>query len=216
LRHVVGTEGFLRYVKDDGLYAAWTLFLVLGMRRGEVAGLRWSNVDIEDATERPQLRVAHTRVVGGDNKAITSIPKTDSSGRPIDLDAGLVSVLRAHRSRQREQKMANRPAWTDSGYVFVRPDGLPPHPGHFSARFDKLIAQGLKDGVDVHRIRPHDCRHSAATGLINGGTPVKVVSEILGHADVRFTLSTYAHCLPTMGATAVAGRSAKLLGDVPP
>lgn len=211
------SENFVRYVthvKTDDLRAAWQLFLGLAMRRGEVAGLRWSDLDIEDTTAKPQLRIVHTRVVGGDNKAISSTAKTDAGERHLDLDPGLVVALRAHRTRQREEKMANRPVWTDTGYVFVRPDGLPFHPDHFSARFDKLIAEANRDGITLPRIRLHDTRHSALTGMVNDGVPLKVVAEIAGHRDGGFTMSTYVHATANMGATAIANRSAKLgLGD---
>ena len=201
---------FLRFVESDRLAAAWALFLVLGMRRGEVCGLRWQDLDIDDRASG-RLRIVHTRVVGGDNAAVSSTPKTEAGRRSIALDAGLVSTLRAHKARQLQEQMAKRPAWTDSGYVFVRPDGMPFHPDHFSSRFDELIADANKDGATLRRIRLHDCRHSAATQMLANGEPVKVVAELLGHADISITLRTYAHVLPNMGATAVATMSGRLL-----
>ena len=95
----------------------------------------------------------------------------------------------------------------NSGYVFVREDDQPFHPDHFSARFDKLIAQ-----AGLRRIRLHDARHSVASQLLANGTPTKVASEALGHANPAITQRLYQHVLPGMNETAIATLSARLLG----
>jgi len=189
---------FLRSVEKDREYAAWCLFVVLGPRRGEVCGLRWSDVDLEAGT----MRVIHTRVsVGGDVQE--SEPKTAAGKRTIPLSPDLVEVLRRHRKRQLADRLAAGPAWTDTGLVFVREDGLPARPETFSDRFATLAREA---GVPV--IRLHDTRHTAATIMLKNGVPVKVVSEILGHASVTITLSLYVHVVPGMGLDAVTKTSA--------
>ncbi|OJY40306.1 site-specific integrase [Pseudonocardia sp. 73-21] len=194
-------QAFLAAVANDALYAAWVLFLARGPRRGEVAGLRWADVDLEAGT----LRITKTRVsIGG--RVEESEPKTAAGRRTLHLDAGLVAVLRAHRKAQMQARMAAGPGWTETGYVFVREDGLPPHPEHFSDRFEVLCRRA---GVPV--IRLHDCRHTAVSLALADGTPVKVVQEMAGHSNPAITQGVYAHVMPGQHEAAGA-RLSGLLG----
>lgn len=198
--NAVQAQSFLRSVEGDPLYAAWVLLLARGPRRGEVGGVRWSDVDLEAGT----MRIINTRVsVGG--RVGTSTPKTAAGRRVLHLDAGLIAVLRAHRKRQMEARMAVGPGWVDSGYVFTREDGQPPHPEHLSNRFDALCRK-----ADVPVIRLHDCRHTCATLMLANGVPVKVVAEMLGHSSPSITQSTYQHVLPGMSEDAGAKLSSLL------
>ncbi|MBC3191650.1 site-specific integrase [Pseudonocardia sp. C8] len=179
-------QKFLTFVADDPLYVAWALFLARGLRRGEVAGLRWQDVDLDAGT----LRIVHTRVsVGG--KVETSEPKTAAGRRTIHLDPGLVGLLREHRKHQMEARLACGPHWQETGYVVVRDDGRPPHPEHFSDRFEVLCK-----AADVPVIRLHDLRHTAVSLALADGTPIKVVQELAGHSSPTITASVYAHSMP--------------------
>jgi len=91
--------------------------------------------------------------------------------------------------------------------VCVRARGQPFHPDHFSARFERLIAD-----AGLRRIRLHDARHSVASQLLANGTPTKVASEVLGHANVGITMRLYQHVLPGMAEEAIETLSARLLG----
>lgn len=194
-------QTFLTAVAEDPLYAAWVLFLARGPRRAEVAGLRWPDVDLDAGT----ARIVHTRTsVGG--RVETGEPKTAAGRRTLHLDAGLVRVLREHRKRQNEARLAAGPKWTDTGYVFVRDDGRPPHPEYFSDRFERLAR---KAGVPV--IRLHDLRHTAVSLALADGTPVKVVQEMAGHSNPAITQGTYAHVMPGQHEAAGA-RLSGLLG----
>jgi integrase len=172
--------------------AAWWLLLARGPRRGEVCGLRWEDLDLEAG----RLRIVHTRVMV-DNKAVPSDPKTSAGRRSISLDPQLVAEFRSHRKRQLEERLRAGGAWTDSGFVFTDPLGHPIHPDTFSGRFDALIAK-----AGVRRVRLHDGRHSAATMLLEGGTPVHTVSQILGHSKASITLDVYAHAVDRGGEVA--------------
>jgi integrase len=183
---------FLSAVADDRLRAAWWLLLARGPRRGEVCGLRWEDLDLEAG----RLRIVHTRVMV-DNKAVPSDPKTSAGRRSISLDPQLVAEFRSHRKRQLEERLRAGGAWTDSGFVFTDPLGHPIHPDTFSGRFDALIAK-----AGVRRVRLHDGRHSAATMLLEGGTPVHTVSQILGHSKASITLDVYAHAVDRGGEVA--------------
>ena len=196
-------QTFLRATEEDRLYAAWVLFLARGPRRGELAGLRWSDVDLDAGRARLGM---HTRIsVGG--KVVDSEAKTRAGKRTVPLDAGLVAMLRAHRRLQLEDRLAWGGAWTDTGYVFTREDGAPFHPEQISDRFDRLCAKAA-----VRRIRLHDLRHSAASLMLEDGTPVKVAQEMLGHSSPAITQGLYQHVLPGMAEAAGERLSGRLLG----
>src|SRR5206468_2778630 len=97
-------------------------------------------------------------------------------------------------------------AWTDSGYVFVREDGSPLHPESISQRFDRLVRRHK-----LPTIRLHDCRHTAASLMLEDGTPVKVAAEMLGHANPNVTQAIYQHVMPGMTETAGERLSGRLL-----
>lgn len=183
---------FLSSIADDRLRAAWWLFLTRGLRRGELGGLRWPDVDLEGGF----LRVTATRVMVKAH-ATDSTPKTAAGRRRVELDEMLVAELRAHRKRQLEERMVAGPAWTESGYVFTDELGAPVLPQSISRRWDAAIRR-----AGVRRIRLHDSRHSAATLLLEDGTPVHVVSKMLGHSRASITLDVYAHAIEAAGAEA--------------
>jgi integrase len=195
-------RSFLAAAAEDRLAAAWSLLLVRGLRRGELAGLAWDAVDLEAGV----LRIVATRVVV-DGKAIDSTPKTSAGRRTVPLDQHLVTALRAHWDGQMAERLAAGEAWAGTGHVFVNELGEPYHPDYFSDRFDKLTR-----AVKLRRIRLHDTRHTAASLMLASGVQVKVVSEMLGHSSPTITLSIYAHTLPGMAETAGEALSASLLG----
>jgi len=195
-------QGFLVAATDDRLYAAWVLFLARGPRRGEIAGLRWSAVDLDAG----RMQLVRTRLsVGG--RVVDSEPKTAAGRRSLPLDPGLVAVLRRHRARQAEERLAWVPAWSDTGYVFTREDGTPLHPEHLSDRLETLARR-----AGLPRIRLHDLRHTAATLMLADGTPVNVAQEMLGHASPTITQEIYQHVLPGMAESAGQRLSSRLLG----
>ncbi len=176
-------RSFLAKVRADPFYPVWLLALTRGLRRAELAGLRWQDVDLDSGS----LAIASTRVaING--KARTSDPKTAAGRRTITLDPTLVAALRDHRRQQVAQRLAWGEAWTDCGLVFVRDDGAPLSPESITQRWQRTVRR-----VGARPIRLHDARHTCASLLLASGVPVKVVSELLGHADVTITLSVYQH-----------------------
>jgi integrase len=194
---------FLVATRGERLFPVWALLLGRGLRRGEVAGLRWRAIDLESG----RLTVTTTRVLTDSGKAVESIPKTAAGVRSIDLDPSLVAILRAHWARQAAEKLAAGEAYEDGGWVFCDELGHPYYPGYFSDAWERRI-----DALGLPSIRLHDARHSCATALLADGTPVKVVSELLGHADPTITLSVYAHVLPGMAKAAGERLSVQLFG----
>jgi integrase len=181
-------QRFLAFVADDPLCAMWRLFVVTGMRRGEVAGLRWIDVDLEAG----RIAVQHTRVLVYDRPEV-SRPKTPRSRRVLALDAGTVDALRRHRQRQDAERARLAEIWIESGYVFVREDGAPLDPDRISHLFSLIVA-----ATGLTKVRLHDLRHTAASLAMASGVHPKVVSERLGHASVAFTPDVYSHLVPGM------------------
>ena len=185
-------RGFLNFVTDDPLHAAWVLAANTGMRRGEVLGLRWQDMDFD----RRRLAIRQT-IISIDYRVEISEPKTARGRRSVALDTGTVTALRAHRATQNQQKLMLGEAYQDLGLVFCREDGSPVHPDRFTQMFDKHV----KDS-GLPRIRLHDLRHTHATLALAAGIHPKVVSERLGHSTVAFTMDVYSHAIPSMEAEA--------------
>lgn len=179
---------FLAHVRDDRLHPLFLLALTRGLRRGELAGLRWCDVDLDAG----RLAIVQARVsVGG--RVVVSEPKTARGRRTIPLDVDLARVLREHRRRQVAERLAWGEGWIDSGYVFTRENGTPLHPEAISGAFDRHVrAAGLP------RIRFHDCRHTAATLSLAAGISADVVCRWLGHGSISMTVDTYRHAIPSM------------------
>jgi integrase len=191
---------FLQGIKDDPLRALWTLALTTGMRRGELLGLKWTDVDLESA--RLSVRRSLAVVDGG---PVESEPKTRRGRRSISLDESTVALLRQHRAEQAAQRLALGKPFTGGEYIFVSPDGHPIHPDTVTKRF-QVLARRAK----LPRIRFHDLRHTHATLALQAGVHPKVVSERLGHASTVITLDTYSHAVPALEEEAAA-RIASLL-----
>lgn len=189
---------FLASVTEHHHGAMFRLAAMTGLRRGELCGLRWADVDLDASrlTVRRTITTIGHKPVAGDVKSVRS-------RRSIDVDAATMAALRAHRTAQLEQRMLMGAGYEDQGQVFAMPDGQPWNPDTITQAFDRLVrASGLP------RIRLHDLRHTHASHLLAAGVNVKVVSERLGHASVAFTLDTYGHVMPGQQADAAAAAAA--------
>jgi integrase len=172
-----------------------------GLRRGELFGLRWSDIDLEAGrlTVRRSLESW-----GGITR--TKEPKTVRSRRPISLPAFVVGVLRAQRHAQNERRMALGLGRDEDGRVFDRGDGQPVELGAFSLRFARLAKRAKM------RVRFHDLRHTFATLSLESGVDLKTVSSALGHSTISTTANIYLHPLDSLQRDA-ASRIDALLGD---
>ncbi|MFQ5523355.1 MAG: tyrosine-type recombinase/integrase [Acidimicrobiia bacterium] len=177
---------FLRYVEGDSLEPAWHLLATTGMRRGEVLGLRWSDVDLVRRT----ITISRAAVVVS-HKVVDSQPKTRRSRRTLPIDARTEELLRRHRTRQLEERLMSGVPASEDDLLFTWPDGRPIHPTWLSKKFRRLsVEAGLPD------IRLHDLRHTFATTALASGVQPRVVSDLLGHSTVAFTLDTFGHAIP--------------------
>lgn len=183
---------FLALTESDRLGPLWRLLLTTGMRRGEALGLRWSDVDLEAG----RLTVQRSRGQVG-YEVREQGTKTRRSRRSVKLDSTTVRALRRQSQRQLDDAAEWGAAWTESGYLFTREDGLPWHPD----RVVKLFQAAVK-AAGMEPIRLHDLRHTYATLALQAGVPLKVVSENLGHSSIAITADTYSHVTPTVQESA--------------
>jgi integrase len=189
---------FLDSLEQDRLRGLWALALHTGMRRGELAGLRWSDVDLVGGT----LTVAQQRTTAG-SQTVTMAPKARSQ-RQLALAGPTVSTLRDHLDRQTSERASAGVAWVETGYVFVDESGEPLLPQRITKMFAAAIAR-----TNVPTIRLHDVRHTMATNALAAGVHPKVVQEQLGHSTIAVTMDTYSH-VPQAVRRESAGRIAGL------
>ena len=182
---------FLKLVRGHRLEAAWNLAAMTGMRRGEVLGLRWKDIDFDAA----RISVRQT-LVSVSYRVIVSTPKNHRA-RVIDLDPDTNQLLKTHRAAQRIEREEWGADYQDSDLVFCMEDGTWLHPDSFSQAFGRLVAK-----TTLPSIRLHDLRHTHATIALKAGVPIKVITERLGHENPAFTMKQYAHVIPGMQADA--------------
>ncbi len=127
---------FLEQVGNDRLYALWWLTALRGLRRGEVAGLRWVDVDLDQRS----ITIAQQRIASGHTVTVGP-PKTAASRRTIALDRHTVRLLRSHQRRQLAERAAAGDAWHASGYLFTTPDDHPLHPDYLMGPTGSAVGQ---------------------------------------------------------------------------
>ncbi len=175
---------FLDAARDDPHYVAFYLAAATGLRRGELLGLRWRDVNLAGR----ELHVVQA-VVEVDHEPRLAPPKTERSRRLVALDTRTVEILTRYRLRKNQEGAEP----DGDSLIFSRPGGAPIHPALFSYYFQRRV--GL---AGVRRIRLHDLRHTHATHALSAGVHPKVVSERLGHSTIAITLDTYSHVMPGM------------------
>jgi len=200
---------FLTGVADDRLSGAWWLLATTGMRRGEVLGLHWADVDLDAG----RLQISRTLITTdvqrrGEPGMAWGTPKTAKGRRRVALDDATVAALRVHRARQLEERLALGMGYADEDLVVCLVDGRPLHPKTLSYYF---VREAKRLGLP--RIRLHDLRHTHATLALRAGVHPRVVQERLGHANVSITLDTYSHVDLDM-QTAAAARVAALVAGL--
>ena len=193
-------SAFLSHTSQDRLSAIWVLAATTGMRRGELLGLKWKDIDFE----RRALSVRRS-LVSVEYELAFSTPKTEKSRRVIALDETTLGALAKHRRSQAAEKLVFGPGYENSDLVFCQENGEPFHPDRLTKVFKAMVHR-----AELPVIRLHDLRHTHATLALQAGIHPKVVSERLGHSTVAMTLDTYSHTVPSMQADA-AKRIAELV-----
>ncbi|WP_103110668.1 site-specific integrase [Brevibacillus reuszeri] len=180
--------------KGHELYIPILLAVTTGMRYAEIFGLPWKDIDLEKRTIHVRQQIVRTK---GEYRLTE--PKTKSSERIISLSESLVSPLRRHKADQAQQKLLIGASYNHDNLVCCRPgDGLP-----YSATPVRRKYNLLLEKAGLPPVRIHDLRHTVATLLLEQGVHPKVVSELLGHANIGITLDRYSHISMTMQKEAV-------------
>ena len=164
-----------------------------GLRRSEVCGLQWRDIDLEG-----EALVVRRAIVVDVGKPIVKEPKTARSRRTVDLDGGTAEAISAWRRRQLGERLRAGEAWNDGDWVFTDPLGNPLNPEWVGKRFKRLLSDHQLRPITMRRLR-----HSHATALLRAGVHPKVVQERLGHSSIVITLDIYSSVLPTMQREAV-------------
>jgi integrase len=197
----VEVRKFLLAAREAGIHeeALYTLAIETGMRKGELCGLKWEDVDLVArrlAVKRTLIRASTEPILGP--------PKVGRS-RAVAISPQTASLLKRHRAKQNELKLSLGDGYVDQDFVFAKENGGPLQINNFAQRsFAKLIEK-----AGVPKIRFHDLRHTCATLLLSQEVNPKIVQERLGHSDISMTLNRYSHVTPTM-----QDKAAQILGDV--
>ncbi|MDQ4000206.1 MAG: site-specific integrase [Actinomycetota bacterium] len=183
----------LEAARGERLEALYVLAVTTGLRQGELLGLKWEDVDLEDGT----LRVRRTLVTAKGGPQLTT-PKTKGSRRTVRLTQSTVNALRRHLEQQLGEIDRAGSLWRENGLIFCSETGDPLDRRNVTAhRFKPLLKR-----AGLPQIRFHDLRHTCATLLLGRNVNPKIVSEMLGHASIAITLDTYSHVLPNMQSEA--------------
>jgi integrase len=176
-------QRLLTTVKETRWHSLYVLALILGLRRGELLGLRWSDVDLDAKT----LSVRQNLVRAG-GKLQVQAPKTRRSRRTLPLPAPALAALKAQRTRQASDRLAAGSSWADNDLVFATSLGTPIEPRNLARHF-----YSVRGKAGLAHVRFHDLRHTCLSLLLALGTPPHTAQAIAGHAHVDVTMSIYAH-----------------------
>lgn len=188
------SAALLNEAKDSRLYLPILVALTTGLRRGELIGLKWQDIDLEAGKLSVNRTIEQTRATG----VVEKTPKTAKSRRSLALAEITIEALKQLRKQQAEQKLRLGQLYQDSGFLFTNDDGTLWKPDAFTQAFQRLIRNS-----SLGHIRFHDLRHSHASQLLKQGINPKVVSERLGHSSITITMDTYSHVLPGIQEEAV-------------
>lgn len=175
---------------DDSLGPLWALAVTTGLRRGELLGLYWTDIDESAST----VTVRRSLAEAGEARWAMADPKSARSRRTLPLPARARDALARQRTRQDAERVKAGTAWQDRvGLIFTDAAGRPMSPGLVSHAFTRA-----RERLSLPSVSLHDLRHSAATLLLAEGVPLAVISELLGHAGIAITASHYAAIVPEL------------------
>jgi integrase len=190
---VAQTAELLDVTRETRLHVPVMLAVLCGLRRGEIAALRWRNVDLVSGQLSIVQSAEQTR------SGVRYKEPKSGRARTVALSSLVVEALRAHKARQAEEMLRLGVPQSGATVVYGREDGEPVQPRSLSHAWQQMLARSR-----LPRIRFHDLRHAHATHLLASGVHPKVASERLGHSKVGITLDLYSHVLPGMQADAAA------------
>ena len=169
------------------------LLIYTGMRRGELFGLEWKDIDFENG----YLNIVRTSQYIGNKTLITKEPKTKSSRRCMKISQSLVDLLKEYRAFQSEQRLKTGSEWHNTDRLFTQWNGLPMYPDSLTKWFSNFLKRH-----NLRQVTLHSLRHTNATLLIAEGTDIRTVSSRLGHSNTATTLNIYTHVLKSKDSEA--------------
>ena len=172
---------------DDRFFALYYLAIATGMRLGEILGLKWDDIDLNQGIIKVQRQLTKCRT----GFEFTS-PKTNAGIRQINLGSKTIEVMQSHLQRLQAEKLIAGDSWKDNNIVFPSTIGTPMNRSNLRKRFQTALRN-----AGLPSIRFHDLRHTAASLMLNNGIPVIIVSKRLGHARASITLDVYGHLIPS-------------------
>ena len=180
-------QTFLQEAKATGVYEIYYIELATGLRRGELLGLKWQDIDWKNGIIKVRRQLARV------NGEIVEAPlKTQNSYRAVSISPQAIEVLREQKKKANDQ------------YVFPSPSGGPISPDSVNNMLKRVL-----DRAGIPKVRFHDLRHTFATIALQNGVDIKTVSGMLGHFSAGFTLDTYAHV-----TTAAQKEAAQTIGNI--
>lgn len=200
---------FLNRANTEADGPLFEMYATTGLRRGELLGLRWSDVDLnariltvrQQLTENTQNMTGPACGVCGQHHGSVAFgePKTENGHyRRVPLLEGVVGALMVHRLAQGELRASHADIWVDHDLVFPRDDGTPLLPSGVSARFHDLT-----DAAGLRRVRLHDLRHGYVSLLLESGVDIAAISKIVGHSSIQITADIYGHLADTAAQSVV-------------
>lgn len=184
---VTEAHALLVAVKGDRWEAVYTVAIACGLRQGEILGLRWIDVDLENTEMQVRYQLQRNEA-----RELTLVPlKTEKSRRTVRLPSVCIEALRRHHACQEQERLLAGSKWEDSGLVFTTRSGTAVDQRNLLKHYAIVVKT-----AGVRRLRFHDLRHTAASLLLAQRIPMKVVQATLGHADMRTTMNTYSHLYP--------------------
>ncbi|MGA5159675.1 site-specific integrase [Streptomyces pseudogriseolus] len=196
---------FLNTTQGHRLNALFELALHTGLRKGELLGLRWEDLDLDRGTAAVRRTLQRTSTGG-----LTTLPtKTRASERRIAVPTRCLQSLKHHHEQQQREREAAGTTWQHNGHVFTTLQGRPIDPTNLTRTFTTLLSK-----AGLRRIRFHDLRHSTATLLLEQGVELVVIKELLGHAHIGVTATVYAHVRLRLQRDAIDTLSTALDGPV--
>jgi integrase len=190
-------HAYLEYFRNTDLDLLIYLALFTGMRRGEIIGLNWSDIDFDELTLSINRTAKETTSKRSDGTSKTELvlnpPKTSHSSRKIPLEKEVLHALRRQQNKQRKQKLKAGAAWQETDSVFTTELGTRSFPSNIYKRYVNLHKES-----GLRYVRPHDLRHTVAVLGLDAEIPVEVISRLLGHSTISVTMDIYGKCVQSL------------------